>query len=67
MIMLDPPAPRLRPGASVRVVGGPFRGHMGLVAGLSPRERVVILLALLGAQQRVEMAAGDVEVVAGKG
>ena len=63
VITLPPPPPRLRPGARVRVTGGPFRGHMGLVAGMSPRERVIVLLALLGARQRVEMAAGDVEPI----
>lgn len=43
------PEPKLRPGARVKVVGGPFRGHLGLVVGMSPHERVVVLLSLLGA------------------
>ena len=63
MIELPKPPPRLRPGASVRVTHWPFAGHTGLCAGMAPHERVVVLLALLGARQRVEMAAGDVEAV----
>ena len=63
VIELPGPPPRLRPGASVRVTGGPFRGHLGLCAGLAPRERVIILLRLLGSQQRVTLPAGDVEAV----
>ena len=66
VIDLPKPPPKLRVGARVRVTGGPFGGHIGLVAGMSPRERVVVLLSLLGSQQRVEMAASDVEVVAKK-
>ena len=63
VIALPEPPPRLRPGAHVRVTGGPFRGHTGLCAGMAPRERVIVLLSLLGSSARVEMAAGDVEAV----
>ena len=63
IVRLPEPPPRLRVGAHVRVTGGPFQGHLGLVAGMAPRERVVVLLGLLGGQSRVEMAAADVEPV----
>ena len=63
VIELPEPPPRLRPGGRIRVTGGPFRGHLGLVAGMVARERVIILLSLLGGQQRVTMAEGDVEAV----
>ena len=63
VIELPGPPRRLRPGGRVRVTGGPFRGHVGLVAGMSPRERVIVLLSLLGAQQRVSLPANDVEVI----
>ena len=52
-----------RPGARVRVTGGPFRGHMGLCAGMPPRERVTVLLSLLGGQQRVSLPERDVEPI----
>ena len=59
----EPPPPKLRSGVRVRVTGGPFQGRLGLVAGMAPRERVVILLSLLGSQQRVSLPEGDVEAV----
>jgi len=53
------------PGDRVRVLAGPLQGQLGLYAGQRPHERVLVLLALLGGQQRVELAASDVEVAAG--
>ena len=37
-----------------------------MATGMAAHERVVILLSLLGAQQRVALPAGDVEAVGGK-
>ena len=51
----------LRPGGSVRVTAGPFAGQFGLYAGQRPHERVLVLLALLGGQQRVELARSAIE------
>ena len=45
--------PKLRPGDRVKVTAGPFAGHVGLYAGMRPHERVEVLLAILGASQRV--------------
>ena len=45
----------------VRILQGPFAGHLGLYAGQRAHERVLVLLALLGGQQRVELAKDDVE------
>jgi transcription antitermination factor NusG len=53
----------LRAGETVRVVHGPLVGHLALYAGQRPRERVLVLLALLGGQQRVELALGDIEAL----
>jgi transcriptional antiterminator RfaH len=55
--------PKLKAGDSVKVLHGPFAGHLGLYAGMRPRERVEILLQLLGAEQRVTLAQKDIEVV----
>jgi transcriptional antiterminator RfaH len=52
-------------GDQVRILQGPFAGHLGLYAGMRAHERVLVLLALLGGQQRVELAKDDVEGVAG--
>jgi hypothetical protein len=45
----------------VRVLHGPFANRVGLYAGMKPRERVAVLLTLLGGSRRVELADGDVE------
>jgi transcriptional antiterminator RfaH len=50
-------------GETVRVAHGPFAGHLALYAEQRPRERVLVLLALLGSQQRVELAKDDIEAV----
>jgi transcriptional antiterminator RfaH len=52
-----------KPGDKVRIVAGAFTGHRGLYAEMRPHERVVVLLALLGGQQRVELPAADVEEI----
>jgi transcriptional antiterminator RfaH len=62
LVELAPP-PGLRPGDRVRVTAGPFAGHLGLYAGMRPRERVLVLLQLLGSAQRVELGKDDVEAV----
>jgi transcriptional antiterminator RfaH len=56
-----PKPPKFRPGDRLRVIHGPFAGHVGLYAGMKPRERVEVLLAILGGSQRVTLAADAVE------
>jgi transcriptional antiterminator RfaH len=56
-----PQAPGMRVGDRVRVLGGPFQGHFGLYAGMKPHERVEVLLALLGGQQRVTLPRSRIE------
>src|SRR5215831_17334340 len=58
------PKPRgLRPGMRVRVVSGPLSEQIGMLAALRPHERVLVLLQLLGGQQRVELAQSSVEAI----
>jgi transcriptional antiterminator RfaH len=52
-----------KPGMRVRVVSGPLSEQIGLLAALRPHERVLVLLQLLGGQQRVELARNAVEAV----
>jgi len=54
---------KFRTGEAVRVTQGPFRGIAGLYAGQRPHDRVLVLLTLLGGQQRVELAKDAIEVV----
>jgi transcriptional antiterminator RfaH len=55
-----PKAPGLQRGDRVRVLGGPFQGHLGLYEGMRPHERVDVLLQLLGGACRVTLARSDV-------
>jgi transcriptional antiterminator RfaH len=58
-----PRPPKFRPGDRLRVLHGPFAGHVGVYAGMKPRQRVEVLLQLLGGTQRVTMPHGDIEPV----
>ena len=53
----------LRPGMRVRVTSGLLRDQIGLLAVLRPHERVLVLLHLLGGEQRVELARSVVEAI----
>jgi transcriptional antiterminator RfaH len=55
-------APGLRPGAQVKILAGPFRGFVAALVGLRPRQRVEVLLALLGGQQRVTLPKSGIEI-----
>ena len=57
-----PKPPGLRAGDRVRILSGPFAGHLGLYAGMKPRERVEVLLQLLGSMQRVTLSRGAIEL-----
>jgi transcriptional antiterminator RfaH len=61
--LVELPKPRLEPGAKVRVSEGPLSGIEGLCTGMRPRQRIEVLLQLLGAQQRVTLPARDVEAI----
>lgn len=53
--------PRFSPGDKIRVVGGAFCDCYGLYDGMSARERVAILLDLLGRQVRVVLDPQTIE------
>jgi transcriptional antiterminator RfaH len=62
--LIELPRPRsLRSGDRVRILRGPFSGHLAIFADMKPRQRVEVLLRLLGGQQRVTMAKEDVETL----
>jgi transcriptional antiterminator RfaH len=56
-----PKPPGFRRGDQVRIVRGVFQGHLGLYEGMRPHERVEVLLALLGGQQRVTLPRASIE------
>ena len=47
-------------GNRVRVCSGPMRGCFGLYAGMAPRDRVLILLQMLGGAREIELPKSDV-------
>ena len=51
-------------GDRVRILSGPFRGHLAIYADMAGHERVAVLLKIFGGQQRVTLAERDVEVIA---
>jgi transcriptional antiterminator RfaH len=62
--LVELPKPRgFVPGMRVRVISGPLSAQIGLLAVLRPHERVLVLLHLLGGQQRVELALNAIEAV----
>jgi transcriptional antiterminator RfaH len=58
-----PKPPGLHAGDRVRILAGPFCGHLALYAGMKPRQRVEVLLQLLGSMQRVTLPRGAVELI----
>jgi transcriptional antiterminator RfaH len=55
----------LKPGDQVLVLHGPFAGRLGLFAEMRPKERVEVLLQLLGSLQKVELARTAIEAASG--
>jgi transcriptional antiterminator RfaH len=55
-----PQPPPAQFGDTMRILRGPFEGRLAIYAGMKPRERVEVLLGLLG---RVTLAADAVEAV----
>jgi transcription antitermination factor NusG len=55
--------PQFVPGMRVRVLQGPLQNQIGLLTVLRPHERVLVLLQLLGSQQRVELSKADIVAV----
>jgi transcription antitermination factor NusG len=56
-----PRLPRFKPGDTVRIGRGAFQGRLALYDGQPAPERIAVLLQLLGAERRLELAADAVE------
>ena len=59
-----PKPPGFRKGERVKIIAGPFSGRLALYSGMAPRERVLVLLSVLGGEQRVTLPAAAIEAVA---
>ena len=62
-LVVLPERSTLKPGDQVRVLAGPFNGSLALYAGQRSHERVLVLLALLGGEQKVELPRHAIEMV----
>ena len=61
LIRLAPP-PEFSPGDRLRVVDGALAGCLAVFKGMKARERIEVLLILLGAPRRVEIAKSIVRL-----
>jgi transcription antitermination factor NusG len=59
--LIELPKAPLRRGVRIKILRGPFSGHLAIFADTKPRQRVEVLLQLLGGAHRVTLPAGDVE------
>jgi transcriptional antiterminator RfaH len=62
-----PEAPGMKLGDRVRVTRGPLVGFAGLYVGMSGRQRIEVLLTMLGEQTRSTLPKSDVELVPNPG
>jgi transcriptional antiterminator RfaH len=62
LVRLAPPPPEFSPGDRLRIVQGAFTGQICLFEGMTSRQRVEVLLTLLGAERRVSLAKADVRL-----
>lgn len=53
----------LERGDQVRILSGPFANHLALFDGMKGSDRVLVLLALLGSTQRVELPKANIQPV----
>jgi transcriptional antiterminator RfaH len=60
-VKLPSPTNRLRKGQPVRVIRGSFEGQVAIHQGMSSKERVWVLLNLLGQKVPVELPSRDLE------
>jgi transcriptional antiterminator RfaH len=58
-----PKAPGLKPGARLKIVTGPLADHVAILVRMKPRERIEVLLQLLGSEQKVTLAMSTIEVI----
>jgi transcriptional antiterminator RfaH len=61
--VIELPRRQLKAGDRVRILAGPFRGHLAMYAGMSGLERVSVLLQILGSAARVKLARNDIEAL----
>jgi transcriptional antiterminator RfaH len=59
--VVELPKRALRYGDKVKIMHGPFTGRVALYDDMAPRERIFVLLAVLGAERRITLAKDAIE------
>jgi transcriptional antiterminator RfaH len=62
LIQLAPPPPEFSRGDRLRILQGAFAGQIVLFEGMTSRQRVEVLLILLGSPRRVTLPRADVRL-----
>jgi transcription antitermination factor NusG len=57
-----PVRPEFEKGDRLRIIQGALTGHVALYEGMSVRQRIEVLLTMLGAERRVSVARADVRL-----
>jgi transcriptional antiterminator RfaH len=61
--VIELPRRLIKAGDRVRLLAGPFQGHLAIYTGMSGSERVAVLLHILGGHQRVTLSTRDIEAL----
>lgn len=59
----EPPSPRIRAGDSVRICEGPMSGYEGIFHCHSGKQRVILLLQIVGQLAKVQIDSDHIELV----
>jgi transcriptional antiterminator RfaH len=62
-LVVLPKAPWLKPGDKVQITHGPFNMHLAIFQGMRSRQRVEVLLTVLGSQQRITLPRKDIRAL----
>jgi transcriptional antiterminator RfaH len=62
LVQFASPPPEFSPGDRLRIVDGALAGQLAVFKGMKARERIEVLLILLGAPRRVEIAKSIVRL-----
>jgi transcription antitermination factor NusG len=59
-----PKAQTIQTGSKIRIIGGPFRDHVGVIAGMRENHRCRVLVDFLGRKTDVLIGAGELVLAA---
>jgi transcription antitermination factor NusG len=63
LVRLPQARPEFMHGDQIRIMAGPLQNRFAIFAGMLPRERVAVLIAMLGSERLVDLDQRDIEPV----